>query len=187
MPTPVFDHPSPRRGRLPQAMKSDFESWWFFYEDPDKPCMSHVGMDKDNHCILMRRYSHGDLSHWTVEKRFFLIKRNVMASCLTLALIELAKYTASPSATPAATKTSMNTTSSWNKNTMSLSNGPRNGNGRRLRRLLVGCIKTLKARSRCSATSSANAPLSTSPALSSARFPDSFSHVEIISYFCNLK
>ena len=76
-------------GEEPVAMsEADFESWWFFYEDPDKPCMSHVGMDKHNRCILMRRYSHGDLSHWTVEKRFFLIKRNVMASCLALALIE---------------------------------------------------------------------------------------------------
>ena len=76
-------------GEVSVAMsEADFQSWWFFYEDPDKPCMSHVGMDKQNRCILMRRYGHGDLSHWTVEKRFFLVKRNVMASCLALALIE---------------------------------------------------------------------------------------------------
>lgn len=76
-------------GEEPVAMsEADFQSWWFFYEDPDKPSMSHVGMDKQNRCILMRRYMQGDLSHWTVEKRFFLIKRNVMASCLALALIE---------------------------------------------------------------------------------------------------
>ena len=68
--------------------ESNFHSWWFFYEDPDKPGMSRVGMDQQNHCILERRYVHGDLSHWTVEKRFFLIKRNIMASCLALALIE---------------------------------------------------------------------------------------------------
>lgn len=76
-------------GEEPVRMtEADFQSWWFFYEDPDKPCMSHVGTDKQNRCILMRRYVHGDLSHWTVEKRFFLIKRNVMASCMALALIE---------------------------------------------------------------------------------------------------
>lgn len=68
--------------------EANFQSWWFFYEDPDKPCMSRVGMDPQNHCILERRYVHGDLKHWTVEKRFFLIKRNIMASCLALALIE---------------------------------------------------------------------------------------------------
>ena len=59
-----------------------------FYEDPEKPCMSHIGMDRQHRCILQRRYTHGDLSHWTVEKRHFLISRNVMASCLALALIE---------------------------------------------------------------------------------------------------
>lgn len=76
-------------GEEPVVMsEADFQSWWFFYEDPEKPCMSHVGMDRQNHCILMRCYGHGDLDHWTVEKRFFLIKRNVMASCLALALIE---------------------------------------------------------------------------------------------------
>lgn len=68
--------------------ESDFHSWWFFYEDPDKPCMSHIGMDRQSRCILERRYVHGDLNHWTVEKRHFLIKRNVMASCLALAMIE---------------------------------------------------------------------------------------------------
>ena len=68
--------------------ESNFHSWWFFYEDPDRPCMSRVGMDPQNNCILERRYVHGDLSHWTVEKRFFLIKRNILASCLALALIE---------------------------------------------------------------------------------------------------
>lgn len=68
--------------------EANFHSWWFFYEDPDKPCMSRVGMDPQNHCILERRYVHGDLKHWTVEKRFFFIKRNIMASCLALALIE---------------------------------------------------------------------------------------------------
>ena len=76
-------------GEVPVKMnEADFHSWWFFYEDPDKPVMSHVGMDKHSQCILERRYVHGDLNHWTVEKRFFLIKRNVMASCLALALIE---------------------------------------------------------------------------------------------------
>lgn len=68
--------------------EANFQPWWFFYEDPDKPGMSRVGMDPQNHCILERRYVHGDLSHWTVEKRYFLIKRNIMASCLALALIE---------------------------------------------------------------------------------------------------
>ncbi len=71
--------------KMPEA---NFYRWWFFYEDPQKPCMSHLGMDRQNHCILERRYAHGDLSHWTVEKRYFLISRNVMASCLALALIE---------------------------------------------------------------------------------------------------
>lgn len=76
-------------GEVPVEMtEADFEKWWFFYEDCEKPCMSHVGMDRQNRCILERRYSHGDLSHWTVEKRYFLISRNVMASCLALALIE---------------------------------------------------------------------------------------------------
>lgn len=76
-------------GEEPVVMsEAEFESWWFFYEDPDKPGMSHVGTDRHNRCILERRYVHGDLSHWTVEKRFFLIKRNIMASCLALALIE---------------------------------------------------------------------------------------------------
>ncbi|MCR5065045.1 MAG: hypothetical protein K6A67_04675 [Bacteroidales bacterium] len=76
-------------GEVPVKMnEADFHSWWFFYEDPDKPVMSYVGMDKHSQCILERRYVHGDLNHWTVEKRFFLIKRNVMASCLALALIE---------------------------------------------------------------------------------------------------
>lgn len=71
--------------KMPEA---HFYRWWFFYEDPQKPCMSHLGLDRQNHCILERRYTHGDLSHWTVEKRYFLISRNVMASCLALALIE---------------------------------------------------------------------------------------------------
>lgn len=76
-------------GEVPVVMaEGDFESWWFFYEDSDKPGMSRVGMDRQNRCILERRYMHGDLSHWTVEKRYFLISRNVMASCLALALIE---------------------------------------------------------------------------------------------------
>lgn len=105
-PAPSFPYPAKKPGgcRFPSANdnsnfqeygevevkmhESDFQSWWFFYEDPEKPCMSHIGMDRQHRCILQRRYTHGDLSHWTVEKRHFLISRNVMASCLALALIE---------------------------------------------------------------------------------------------------
>lgn len=68
--------------------KDDFIEWWFFCEDPDKPCWSYVGTDKFNHCLLQRRYRHGTPDHYTNEGRFFLIKRNVMASAFALALMQ---------------------------------------------------------------------------------------------------
>lgn len=72
-----------------QLHESEFEEWWFFCEDSDKPCWSYVGTDKAGHCILQRRYRHGSMeTGYTFEKRFFTIKRNVMASIFSLALIE---------------------------------------------------------------------------------------------------
>ena len=68
--------------------KDDFIEWWFFCEDPDKPCWSYVGTDKFNHCLLQRRYRHGTPDHYTNEGRFFLIKRNIMASAFALALMQ---------------------------------------------------------------------------------------------------
>ena len=77
-------------GEEPVAMhESEFKEWWFFCEDPDKPVWSYVGTDKEQkRCILQRRYRHGDDNHPTFEKRFFVIKRNIMASIFALALIE---------------------------------------------------------------------------------------------------
>ena len=68
--------------------KDDFIEWWFFCEDPDKPCWSYVGTDKFNHCLLQRRYRHGTPDHYTNEGRYFIIKRNIMASAFALALIQ---------------------------------------------------------------------------------------------------
>ena len=69
--------------------ESEFKEWWFFCEDPGYPCWSYVGTDKEQRrCILQRRYRHGDDDHPTFEKRFFVIKRNIMASVFALALIE---------------------------------------------------------------------------------------------------
>ena len=68
--------------------KDDFKEWWFFCEDPDKPCWSYVGTDKFNHCLLQRRYRHGTPDHYTNEGRFFTIKRNIMASAFALALMQ---------------------------------------------------------------------------------------------------
>lgn len=69
--------------------ESEFKEWWFFCEDPGYPCWSYVGTDKEQRrCILQRRYRHGDDDHPTFEKRFFVIKRNIMASVFALALID---------------------------------------------------------------------------------------------------
>ena len=68
--------------------KDDFIEWWFFCEDPDKPCWSYVGTDKFNHCILQRRYRNGTPGHYTNEGRFFIVKRNIMASAFALALMQ---------------------------------------------------------------------------------------------------
>ena len=68
--------------------KDDFIEWWFFCEDPDKPCWSYVGTDKFNHCLLQRRYRHGTPDHYTNEGRYFIIKRNIMASAFALALMQ---------------------------------------------------------------------------------------------------
>jgi len=77
-------------GEEPVTMhESEFKEWWFFCEDPAYPCWSYVGTDKEQRrCILQRRYRHGDEKHPTFEKRFFVIKRNIMASVFALALIE---------------------------------------------------------------------------------------------------
>ena len=75
-------------GEVPVDMtEGDFIEWWFFCEDLDKPCWSYVGMDKQNRCILQRRYRHGIPDKYTFEKRFFLIKRNIMASAFALAMM----------------------------------------------------------------------------------------------------
>ena len=69
--------------------ESSFEEWRFFAEDNTKPCWSYVGTDKSGHCILQRRYRLGTMEKgFTYEKRFFIIKRNIMASCIALAFIE---------------------------------------------------------------------------------------------------
>ncbi len=77
-------------GEEPVTMhESEFKEWWFFCEDPGYPCWSYVGTDKEQRrCILQRRYRHGDDDHPTFEKRFFVIKRNIMASVFALALID---------------------------------------------------------------------------------------------------
>jgi hypothetical protein len=77
-------------GEEPVTMhESEFKEWWFFCEDPDKPVWSYVGTDQNQQrCILQRRYRHGSDDHPTFEKRFFVIKRNIMASVFALALIE---------------------------------------------------------------------------------------------------
>ena len=76
-------------GEVPVTMhESEFDEWWFFCEDSDKPCWSYVGTDKQNRCILQRRYRRGDANHPVFDKRFFVIKRNIMASAFALALIQ---------------------------------------------------------------------------------------------------
>ena len=77
-------------GEEPVTMhESEFKEWWFFCEDPDKPVWSYVGTDQNQQrCILQRRYRHGSDDHPTFAKRFFVIKRNIMASVFALALIE---------------------------------------------------------------------------------------------------
>jgi len=71
-----------------EMRKEDFKEWWFFGEDSDKPCWSYVGTDKQNRCILQRRYRYGTKDNYTFETRHFLIKRNIMASVFALALIQ---------------------------------------------------------------------------------------------------
>lgn len=76
-------------GEVPVEMaEKDFKEWWFFNEDPDKPCWSRVGTDKQNRCILLRSYRHGTEGNYTFERRYFVIKRNIMASAFALALMK---------------------------------------------------------------------------------------------------
>ncbi|MBQ7663952.1 MAG: hypothetical protein IJS43_01870 [Bacteroidaceae bacterium] len=75
-------------GEVPVTMhESEFDEWWFFSEDLNKPCWSYVGLDKQNRCILQRRYRRGTPDNYTIVKRFFIIKRNIMASSFALALM----------------------------------------------------------------------------------------------------
>lgn len=69
-----------------EMAEEDFNSWWFFHEN-ENAGISQVGMDRQNRCVLMRRYKYGDVQKWTITKRWFLIKRNIMASCFALALM----------------------------------------------------------------------------------------------------
>ena len=67
----------------------DFQFWEMIREDPDVVTLSRVGMDKQKRCLLVREYYiPGKPYGGTWKKRYFLIKRNVMASFLALAVIE---------------------------------------------------------------------------------------------------
>lgn len=67
----------------------DFQFWEMIREDPDVVTLSTVGMDKQKRCLLAREYYIPRKPYGgTWKRRYFLIKRNVMASFLALAVIE---------------------------------------------------------------------------------------------------
>ena len=67
----------------------DFQFFEMVREDPDAVALSSVGMDNQNRCLLVRRFYIPQKPYGgTWKNRYFLIRRNVMASLLALAVIE---------------------------------------------------------------------------------------------------
>ena len=67
----------------------DFKTWGFFKEDERFARLTRVGMDKQNRCIIQRRYGELNENHrleWI--DRHFVVKRNIMASCLALGVMQ---------------------------------------------------------------------------------------------------
>ena len=67
----------------------DFKTWGFYKEDERFARLTRVGMDKQNRCVIQRRY--GELNkHHRLEwiDYHFVVKRNILASCLAVAVMQ---------------------------------------------------------------------------------------------------
>lgn len=68
---------------------NDFTSWGFYQEDERFARLTRVGMDKQNRCIIQRRYGELNENHrleWI--DYHFVVKRNILASCLAVAVMQ---------------------------------------------------------------------------------------------------
>ena len=68
---------------------NDFKTWGFYKEDERFARLTWVGMDKQNRCIIQRRYGELNENHrleWI--DRHFVVKRNILASCLAIEVMQ---------------------------------------------------------------------------------------------------